>query len=97
LEVQLGKICFVFHFILHTAYTVDACALTSRLPPCLWWIWHIERWTQKRCRGRFLDWYGFRIYTTLWNVFVIDLRDSVVFSVVQTVMKFERIWWVMLG
>jgi hypothetical protein len=24
-------ICFVFDFILHTAYTVDACALTSIL------------------------------------------------------------------
>jgi hypothetical protein len=28
----VGKICFVFDFILHTAYTVDACALTSILP-----------------------------------------------------------------
>jgi hypothetical protein len=25
-------ICFVIDFILHTAYTVDACALTSILP-----------------------------------------------------------------
>jgi hypothetical protein len=28
----VGKICFVFDFILHIAYTVDACALTSILP-----------------------------------------------------------------
>jgi hypothetical protein len=28
----VGKICFVFDFFLHTAYTVDACALTSILP-----------------------------------------------------------------
>jgi hypothetical protein len=28
----VGKICFVFDFILHTAYTVDARALTSILP-----------------------------------------------------------------
>jgi hypothetical protein len=28
----VGKICFVFDFILHTAYTVDACALTSIQP-----------------------------------------------------------------
>jgi hypothetical protein len=28
----VGKICFVFDFILHTAYTADACALTSILP-----------------------------------------------------------------
>jgi hypothetical protein len=40
-----------------------------------------------------LDWYGFRFSTTLWNVFVIELRYSIVFSVVQTVMEFERIGW----
>jgi hypothetical protein len=28
----VGKICFVFDFILRTAYTVDACTLTSILP-----------------------------------------------------------------
>jgi hypothetical protein len=28
----VGKICFVFVFIVNTAYTVDACALTSILP-----------------------------------------------------------------
>jgi hypothetical protein len=28
----VGKMCFVFDFILHIAYTVDACALTSILP-----------------------------------------------------------------
>jgi hypothetical protein len=28
----VGKICFVFDFIFHTTYTVDACALTSILP-----------------------------------------------------------------
>jgi hypothetical protein len=27
-----SKICFVLDFILHTAYTVDACAHTSILP-----------------------------------------------------------------
>jgi hypothetical protein len=27
-----GKICFVFDFILHTAYTVDACAVIGILP-----------------------------------------------------------------
>jgi hypothetical protein len=26
------RLCFVFDFILDTAYTVDACALTSILP-----------------------------------------------------------------
>jgi hypothetical protein len=33
-------------------------------------------------RNQFLDWYEFRFSTTLWNEFVIELRDSVVFSVV---------------
>jgi hypothetical protein len=45
-------------------------------------------------RRQFLDWYGFRFSTTLCNVFVIELRDSVVFSLVQTVMEFEGVWWV---
>jgi hypothetical protein len=45
-------------------------------------------------RRRFLDWYGFRFSTALWIVFLIELRDSIVLSVVQTFMKFERIRWV---
>jgi hypothetical protein len=45
-------------------------------------------------RRRFLDWCGFRFSTTLWNVFVIELRDAVMFSVVQTIMEFEGIGWV---
>jgi hypothetical protein len=28
----VGKICFVFNFVLQNAYTADACALTSKLP-----------------------------------------------------------------
>jgi hypothetical protein len=36
-------------------------------------------------RRRFLYWYWFRFSTTLWKVFVIEVRDSVVFSVIQTV------------
>jgi hypothetical protein len=46
----------------------------------------------RRCR--FLDWYGFRFSTTLWKMFIPELRDSVLFSVVQTVMEFKRITWV---
>jgi hypothetical protein len=38
------------------------------------------------CRRRFLDWCGFRFSTTLWDVLLIELRDCVVFSVVQTVL-----------
>jgi hypothetical protein len=30
--MTLDKVCFVFDFILHTEYTVDACALTRLLP-----------------------------------------------------------------
>jgi hypothetical protein len=29
---KVGKICFVFDFILHTAYTVEPCELTSIMP-----------------------------------------------------------------
>jgi hypothetical protein len=42
-------------------------------------------------RRRFLDLYGFRFFMTLGYVFITELRDSVVFSVVQTVLEFERI------
>jgi hypothetical protein len=31
----VGRFCFIFDFILHTAYTVDACVLTSILPSLL--------------------------------------------------------------
>jgi hypothetical protein len=30
--VMVDKNCFVFNFILHTAYALDACALTIILP-----------------------------------------------------------------
>jgi hypothetical protein len=45
-------------------------------------------------RRRFLDLCEFRFCTTFWNVFVIELRDSVVFSVVRVIVDFERIGWV---
>jgi hypothetical protein len=32
----VGNICFVFDFILHTSYAVDACALTRILPSLSW-------------------------------------------------------------
>jgi hypothetical protein len=41
-------------------------------------------------RRQFLNRYGFRFSTALRNVFVIEMRDSVVFSVVQTAVAFER-------
>jgi hypothetical protein len=42
-------------------------------------------------RRRFLDLYEFRNSTMLWNVFVIDVRESVVFSVVQTVTELKEL------
>jgi hypothetical protein len=42
-----------------------------------------------------LYWYVFRFFITLWNVFVIEMRDSVVFSVVQTYGVWKN--WVSLG
>jgi len=36
---------------------------------------------------RFLDLYGFRFSTKFQNVFVIEMRDSFVFSVVQTALS----------
>jgi hypothetical protein len=47
-------------------------------------------------RRLFLDFYGFRFSTTLWNVFDLELPDSVEFSVVQTIIVFERIGYVRL-
>jgi hypothetical protein len=40
-------------------------------------------------RRRFLHLYGFRFSTTVLYVFLRELRDSVVFSVVHTCMGFE--------
>jgi len=86
------KICFVFDFILLTAYTVDACALYSRLPSLslLDTIYltadtsdaDVDSWR----RHRFLYWYIFLFSTTLCIVFVVELRDCVVFLVVETVL-----------
>jgi hypothetical protein len=44
-------------------------------------------------RRRFLDLYGFGFSTMFWNVIVKEPRDSVVLSVVETVLEFERLGW----
>jgi hypothetical protein len=44
------------------------------------------------CRRRFLDWYGFRFTTTFWNVFVIELRDSVVFGSADGYEFWKFVW-----
>jgi hypothetical protein len=44
--------------------------------------WCIVRRTQNRRRRRLFNWYRYRFSTTIWNRFVKELRDSVVFSVV---------------
>jgi hypothetical protein len=67
----VGKICFVFDFILHTEYTVDACALFSILPSLSLKIYiHIFYGGHESDAGvgsgrRFSDLYGFRFSTTL--------------------------------
>jgi len=48
----VGKICFVFSFILHTVYIVDACALTSILPSLSLIDMILVRRTQKRRERR---------------------------------------------
>jgi hypothetical protein len=86
--------CFVFDFVLHTTYNVDACEFTRILPL----VSSLDDGGHKSdadvgsgSRRRFLDSYGFCFSTTLRNVLLIELRDSVVFSIVQMIMKFERI------
>jgi hypothetical protein len=93
---RIGKIGFVFDLILHAAYTVCACALTSILPSLSlidMTYCKADTGVGSERRRRFWDWYGFRFPTTLWNVFIKELRDFIVFSVVQTVV----VSWVSLG
>jgi hypothetical protein len=45
-------------------------------------------------RRRCLDFQRITLLHNVLNVLVIELRDSVVFSVVQTVMEFENNGWV---
>jgi hypothetical protein len=73
---KVGKICFVSEFILHTAYNVDACALTS-IMPSLSFIDMIYFTVDTKRRRRL-----FRASPTLlWNAFIIELRDYFVLLV----------------
>jgi hypothetical protein len=95
----VGKFSFFFDFILHIAYSVLACALTSILPSlslidvtyCTAKESDAGVGSRRRLLRRFLDLYGFCFSTTLCNVFVMELLDSVVFSAEQTLMEFDRI------
>jgi hypothetical protein len=64
-----GKICLVFDFILHTAYTVVACAITSILTSLSLIDIYCKADTsdagiRSGRQRRFLDLYGFRFSTT---------------------------------
>jgi hypothetical protein len=79
-------ITWALDFIHHIPYVVDACALH-----CPWQIWFIVYPRRKQRPRRIresvssFDWYGFRFSISLWNVFKVALRDSVMFSVAQRV------------
>jgi uncharacterized protein YbbC (DUF1343 family) len=93
LKVQSVR-CFVFHFILHNAYTVDACALTSIAFIVLdkydiLYFGHNSDGGVGSASIFRLIWIP--LLHNLRNAFVMELRDSVAFSVMQTVMEFERI------
>jgi hypothetical protein len=84
-EVQSVRFVSFFGFILQTAYTVGACALTILLPSLsltdIFCAGHkSDASVGSGRRRRFLGLYGFGFSTTLWNVFVRELRDSVMFS-----------------
>jgi hypothetical protein len=84
---------FVFDFILHTAYTVDACALTS-IMPSLSLIDTIYCTPDTKATPASASIFRLICISLLHNIVkrvLIELRDSVVFSVVQKVMEFERI------
>jgi len=95
------KICFVSDFILHTAYTADACALTSILPS-LSLMWYIVRRTQKRSLRRFRA--SVSIFIFIW----ISLLHNVVKRVRKRTARFCSVFgrtdgygvrknWVSLG
>jgi hypothetical protein len=82
---------FVFDFIIHIAYTVDACALTSILLSLSLIDMIYYRPETKATPASILSLIWILLLHNVSNVFVIELRDSLVFSVVQMVMEFERI------
>jgi hypothetical protein len=38
------------------------------------------------CQRRFLDSCGFPLFSSYWNIFLTEMRYSIVFSVVQTIL-----------
>jgi hypothetical protein len=86
----------VFDFILHTAYIVDPCAITSILPS-LSLIDMIYYTAESKAMLASIRGIGVEFHLLIslvhdiGNCVVTELRDSVVLSVVQTVMEFERI------
>jgi hypothetical protein len=78
------------HFTLSVTISLKSILILSsqlridlRVVPSLWFLIGVGSGR----RRQFLDWYGFRFTTMLWNVFKVALRDSVLFSAVQTVIS----------
>jgi len=102
LEAQSARFVSFFYFIHHTAYTIDTCTLTSILPSLsLMDMIYCTMDTKAMLplvQGVAVDWLiWISLLQTVWNEFIIELCDLVVFSVVQTVMEFERIVWVQVS
>jgi hypothetical protein len=76
------KVCFVFDFILHSAYTVDAGALTSLLTS----LSFILRRIQKRRRRRFRA--SASIFRSIW----ISLLHNVVNRVLNRTAQFRCVF-----
>jgi len=88
--VEAQSAIFVSFFIIHTAYTVDACAFTSILPPVTLtdMIYCTERIKATPASiFRHMDFASSQRCET----FITELRDFIVFSVLQTVMEIKRI------
>jgi hypothetical protein len=87
----VGNICFFFEFILHSAYTVDARALTSILSPLsLIDIMYCTGDT-KATPASILRFIWISCLHNVVKRVLIELKNYFVFSVVHTFMEFEGI------
>jgi hypothetical protein len=79
--------------ILHISYVIDACAIPSVMPSLsltVMMYYAPEKNPTPSSASTFrLIWILF-LYSVV-KVFVMELRDYVVFSVVQMIMQFERV------
>jgi hypothetical protein len=90
---------WVLDFILHILFVIDAFALLSILPLLsLTLMVYCTPETNGRLRrfiasASILDFCGYRSSITLWNVIVIELCDSFLLSVIQTVLSNFSVLW----